>query len=218
LSQRHVKYPSDRKRVIEPVINQIEGKPLSTGILSYCRIHKAKDGRDYKLIARKRPFQRLTEPEEAPAQLPTARSELIILLTEQGLTENQARELVNQRDEKIIKLQLEALPYRLKRYKEQGEEANKAAVLYRSIKENWSPPKEYYEAKRQEEREKRAKHYLMWQCLTFFPKEKECENSRKVLLTPKEEGYPKSCPLCGGKIEKLGEHKEYPEDEVPYYY
>jgi hypothetical protein len=205
LSQTYIRRPSDRKVKIEPVLKELEGRPLSTGILSSCRIYKAEDGRDYKLIAHKRPFQRLTEPEEAPAQLPTARSELITLLTEQGLTESQARELVSQRDEKIIKLQLEALPYRLKRYKEQGEEANKAAVLYRSIKEDWSAPKEYWETKEREEREKRAKYYNLYHCRNM-----DCQYRQTLLKVAKEGPQPRSCPRCGSDLElEVKDWKEY---------
>lgn len=59
LSQRHVRFPSERKKVIEPVLEEVKGKPLSTGILIHCKIERTKDGTDYKLVSLKRPFKRL---------------------------------------------------------------------------------------------------------------------------------------------------------------
>lgn len=55
LSQSYVRYPADRKRVIEPVSEELRNKPLSTGILTYCEVQGTKDGKDYKLVCRKRP-------------------------------------------------------------------------------------------------------------------------------------------------------------------
>lgn len=44
--------PSVRKRKIEKVIKELRGKPISTGIL-HLALEKTKDGRDWKLVARK---------------------------------------------------------------------------------------------------------------------------------------------------------------------
>jgi len=63
LSQRYIKYPSQRKKKLAPVLQELEGNPLSTGILSYCQIHKTEDGKDYKLVAKKTPYQTLLQTE-----------------------------------------------------------------------------------------------------------------------------------------------------------
>lgn len=55
LSQNYVKYPSQRKMVIEPVLEELKSKPLSTGTLTYCKVQKTKDDKDYKLVCRKKP-------------------------------------------------------------------------------------------------------------------------------------------------------------------
>ena len=62
LSQDHIRYPSDRKVVIDPVLEELRTKPLSTGILSHVDIRKTKDGLDYKLVSRKFPFKALQFP------------------------------------------------------------------------------------------------------------------------------------------------------------
>jgi len=63
LSQRYVTYPSQRKGQIEPVLEQLEGKSLSTGKLSSCKIEKTADGKDYKLVCRKTGVTRIPEPQ-----------------------------------------------------------------------------------------------------------------------------------------------------------
>lgn len=57
LSQNHIKYPSGRKRVIDPVLTELKGKQLSTGILIYCAVESTKDGTDYKLVCRKKTIE-----------------------------------------------------------------------------------------------------------------------------------------------------------------
>ena len=63
LSDRYMAYPSQRKGKIEPVLEQITGKELSTGKLSSCVIEKTTDGKDYKLVCRKTGVTQIPEPE-----------------------------------------------------------------------------------------------------------------------------------------------------------
>jgi hypothetical protein len=169
LSQRQIRYPADRKIKLAPVLKELEGKPLSTGVLSYCRIHKTQDGKDYKLVAHKKQFESLPTPPETekslelPLKAPTSQrneeNDLINELIAQGLTEIQAQELFTTFGEEVIRLQLEALPFRLQRYERRREPVNKSAILYRSIQERWTPPKSYYQAKEEQERQRKvAKH------------------------------------------------------------
>ena len=167
LSQKYVRYPSDRKIYLNPVLKELENKPLSTGILSYCRVHKTEDGRGYKLIARKRQFDSLPPPRpqteitfEEKTTAPTPLTPLMIQLMEKGLTENQVHEISNCLNEESIKKQLEILPYRLAWNKEQGRETqNPAALFYMSLKGDWDPPPNYLEtqaeAKRKQEQTQR---------------------------------------------------------------
>lgn len=59
LGQDYVRYPSDRKRTLTPVISLLRGKPLSTGILSHISIQKTQDGANYKLVCRKRAMKQV---------------------------------------------------------------------------------------------------------------------------------------------------------------
>jgi hypothetical protein len=215
LSQRQIRYPADRKAKLSPVVKELENKPLSTGILSYCRIHKTQDGKDYKLVAHKKQFEGLPLGEgtlELPREAPPCQhkpDELMARLTQEGLTESQAEELLTRFGVEVISLQLQALPYRLEHYRERNEQVNAAAILYRSIKENWTLPRSYFEAKEREERERTARHYILWHCKNTFA---ECQNSRRLIMTPREQGTPRSCPLCQGAVEIVEpDHKVYPD-------
>jgi hypothetical protein len=169
LSQRHVKYPSGRKRVIEPALEQLEGKDLSTGILSYCRVHKTADGKDYKLICRRAPFTGRLDKQDSPAQLEwlglefgqsqdipkskDPKSGLLSVLMEKGLTQKQAARLVSEVGAEDIITQVDCLPFRVHEYKAQGREINEAAILYDSIKDKWNPPEGYVKAEKEKEKE-----------------------------------------------------------------
>ena len=166
LSQNYVKYPSHRKFKTEPVLEQLRGKELSTGILSYAKIHKTTDGEDYKLVCRKKPFTKPLKKQEGPSQpqpklalpgkteLLDAESEHIGLdsiLVAKGLTQKQAAKLILESPE-AINDQLAYLPLRIDEYKAQGREINAAAILYDSISDNWQAPKSYREADKEKER------------------------------------------------------------------
>jgi len=169
LSQNHVKYPSDRKRVLDPVLEQLKSKELSTGILSYAEILKTADGKDYKLVCRKKPFTK--ELKDQPEQLtlpigieideseipesPEPCSELFSLLIEKGLTGKQAGRIISEKEPEVIKTQVEYLPYRIEEYKSQNKEINEPAILYDSIIDNWNTPKGYIEIGKIKEREAR---------------------------------------------------------------
>lgn len=167
LSQSYIQYPSQRKEKIVPVLQQLEGKLLSTGTLSYCRVDKTADGKDYKLICRKKPFAKKLKTQEIPPefQLPPPtepepelehlepKSELLSLLIEKGLTEKQAAKLISEKKPEVVKAQLDYFSFRLKDYESQGREINKPAILYDSIKGNWKAPKGYLKAEKEKERE-----------------------------------------------------------------
>lgn len=172
LSQKQIRYPSDRKAKIEPVLEQLRGKELSTGILYYAQILKTVDGKDYKLVCRKKPFPerlrgqevpfqpQLTLPTKTGSESPEAESEsaksgleLLPLLVEKGLTQKQAAKLVAKKSPEVINTQLEYLPFRLREYESRRKEINEPAILYDSINDNWKVPKGFIKAEKGKERE-----------------------------------------------------------------
>ncbi|MFC1718382.1 hypothetical protein ACFL6S_32300 [Candidatus Poribacteria bacterium] len=161
LSQGYIKYASQRKQKIQPVCDLLEGKPLSTGTLSYCRILKVKEKNDYKLVCRKKPFSKEGRknggamgylPQLIKPELGSG-SELVSLLVQRGLTEKQAEGLASAQTAEIINAQLIYLPFRLREYESQGNKVNEAAILHDSIRDNWSTPGGYLDAEKEKERE-----------------------------------------------------------------
>lgn len=61
-------WPSERLRLIRRAVEELEGKPISTGILRLAMV-KTKDDRDYKLIVKKRPTRALPSEGADPKHL-----------------------------------------------------------------------------------------------------------------------------------------------------
>lgn len=59
LQIRSVRYdrPAHRKKELEAILQDLEGRELTTGILTDARLTKTKDGTDYKIVLQKQPFQ-----------------------------------------------------------------------------------------------------------------------------------------------------------------
>jgi len=165
LSQKQIRYPSDRKAKLEPVLQQLRNKPLSTGTLSYCGIHKIERAKEYKLVCHKKHFTQELKEDGAKVQLilPTEpafeqpESELLTVLTQKGLTQKQSEKLLSEKGEEVIRLQIEYFPFRLEEYKAQGKAIKQPALLYDSIKDNWQPPLSHLEAGKQKQKQIRLK-------------------------------------------------------------
>ena len=52
-------YPSRRKQVLEPVLAELKGVELSTGILAEAKLERTADGKEWKGVFEKIPFERL---------------------------------------------------------------------------------------------------------------------------------------------------------------
>ena len=55
LEGEEYRYPRGRKRTLEKAIKELEGKPISTGVL-HLALSKTTDGKDWKLVVTKAPF------------------------------------------------------------------------------------------------------------------------------------------------------------------
>ncbi|MBM3282739.1 hypothetical protein FJY90_00660 [Candidatus Gottesmanbacteria bacterium] len=168
LSQKQIRYPADRKQKLEPVLGEICGKELSTGILSKIEVVKTADGKGYKLVCHKKPFSKKLKDKTLYTQLQFPMlgecsvereesgqdtSELLSQLVGLGLTEKQAGRLVLEVDSEVINAQIEYLPFRVRGYQAQGKQINESAILYDSINDNWGIPKGYFEVEKQQEHE-----------------------------------------------------------------
>ena len=100
LNDKNVKYPSQRKKRIDPVIPELVGKPISTGILISLEIQKTKDGSDYKLICQKKgqmPVKNLIKQAELSQKASKSKK-----LTEEPEIQNEKNKaLIQQRKESL---------------------------------------------------------------------------------------------------------------------
>jgi hypothetical protein len=215
LSQEYVPYPAKRKHRIKPVLDEIQGRPLSTGILSRCHIDKTEDGMGYKLVCHKKPSSMKVETEEkaslaSPPGHEESSPELLSALMDRGLTEKQAQNLVCEYDGELIEKQMEYLPFRIEEYKAQGQKVRDPAILYSSIKDNWQPPSGYFEAQKAREREAKRR----------FLAEEFAERAKKARIEAAEwasrsaEDRIKSSLDFWIKGEKLFRHRELTTEEI----
>ena len=59
LTGKEYVYLSARKRRLEPALKEMEGKPLTTGVLTKAALEKTKDGKDYKVVFEKKARRKL---------------------------------------------------------------------------------------------------------------------------------------------------------------
>jgi len=129
------------------IITDTDGKPDWT--LTYTIGKRAKA--QFRIFSKK---QKPREPQLSLTPLleqttPSTRAgELVNQLIQHGITEKDAKHLVQDRPESMIRTQLETLPFR------NPEDHGK--VLYLSIRDNWSLPEAYLKAKAEKERAAQA--------------------------------------------------------------
>jgi hypothetical protein len=100
LNDENVKYPSQRKKRIDPVIPELVGKPISTGVLTSLKIQKTKDGNDYKLICQKK-GQMAVKTFIKQAELSQKASKDKKLIEEPEIQNEGNKELIQQRKESL---------------------------------------------------------------------------------------------------------------------
>lgn len=146
LSQSYIKYPSQRKSKLAPVLKQLKGKPLSTGILVEAKIVKTEDRKHYKAVFVKEPRPSLWTQNQDPRQpeLPLATNsakaeeadkKLIKRLQKIGLSASQIDEIINNFDHEKIRQWLDALRF--------AKAKNKAAFLLTALRDNYELPSAY---------------------------------------------------------------------------
>ncbi len=96
VGETEYRYPSGRKRKLQKALTELEGKPISTGIL-HLTIERTQDNKDWKLVAEKLPFAQaeqlkvhrgeLVAPANPPEAIPYLVGELANLIG--GLHKNQ---------------------------------------------------------------------------------------------------------------------------------
>jgi hypothetical protein len=151
-------YLSGRRRAFLPALKEVEGKPLSTGVLTSVTIEKTSDGKDYKVV-----FQKAKQKQRSQSQ-PSTRTDkptttdltgLAKELHDRGINPKKARELVGRHSEDYLREKVEMFDF----VKSSGQALeNPPGYLIRMIEDNYQLSEEQEQriqsqAKRKEQEE-----------------------------------------------------------------
>ena len=147
-----------RKERLEPALQELLGKPLSSGgIIGKATLEQAKTTADYKVVFEKRSARKALPKEAAAETKPheettnTQDQELITKLCGYGIAPNRAKTLImSHRD--VVEQQLEYYPY----HAFTSTHSNPAGWLIKAIEENYAPPELYQDVLAQREEKQKA--------------------------------------------------------------
>ena len=102
LSQDGYPYPAQRKKLFTPVIDELRGVRITSGIITKAELVKTKDGSDWKVVFDKRPesFQQI---KQLPTKPPVKEDSLEEMLIKRGIAHEVAIQLCKDYNEQLIK-------------------------------------------------------------------------------------------------------------------
>ena len=175
-------YPSVRKQVLQPALNEMEGKPLSTGVLIKATLEKTKDGTDYKVVFEKKARRKLRKKIRG-RQATKVRSEqdstgLVHELYKRGVRpEAKCAELVAGYTEERIKEKMELFRLGV---------IETAGGLVAAIEDDWQPTKAQLKAKKtavREQVEEQVRELELEKGKIKKPYEEECDKIFEKIIT-----------------------------------
>lgn len=130
-------YLSARKRRLEPALKEMEGKPLTTGLLTKAALEKTSDGIDYKVVfekkARRKLRKKIRSTQPSPVQNEQDSIGLAEELDERGIKPKRVGvELCQNYDENRIREKIKMFDAGI---------IEDAGGLRRAIEEDWQPSK-----------------------------------------------------------------------------
>ncbi|NMC35238.1 MAG: hypothetical protein GYA36_22695 [Veillonellaceae bacterium] len=148
-------YPAQRKKLFEPILKELLGVEITSGIITKAELERTKNKEDYKVV-----FEKQAKKDwPAVVELPQEEEEiiesdsLIVELTKRGITPGVAKELIVQYPEILIREKIEVFDL-LRTGKSTMISKNPAGWLRSAIEQNYSAP-DNLETK--EKKAKRAK-------------------------------------------------------------
>jgi len=172
------KYPSKRKQLLEPALKELEGVELTTGILSYAKLEKTVDGKDWKAVFKKTK-KRLQIEHKREERKEINQASLAIDIFNKRFPQNIGMLKEEMTENLIEKHTLDKVVLHISRISNDGTVNNPAGLLRTSLEKDWDlpPTKEEIQKKEKQVRDEREK------------KEKEeWEKEREKYLKEKEEG------------------------------
>lgn len=147
------KYPSDRKRLLEPALRELEGVELTTGVLDYAKLEKTIDGKDWKAVFKKSRNRAKIEHKEEQKAINSDAVQAVEFFNQrfqdkkETLTEDTAEKL-------IIEHSLDKVMTHIARISNDGTINNPAGLLRISLEKNWDLPETKKEIQEKEKQEK----------------------------------------------------------------
>jgi len=149
-------YPSIRRQILQPVVEELKGVPLSTGVLTTAIIEETSDGKDYKVVFRKsRQRRKPAKIEPLPPDSEPSLSELAQELHNRGVSQPIAIELAQNHPEDHIREKIKMFDF-LKSSHSPLVSKNPPGWLRQAILEDWKASDEQLEASATREREQNA--------------------------------------------------------------
>lgn len=186
------KYPSDRKRLLEPALRELEGVELTTGILDYAKLEKTIDGKDWKVVFRKSRKRPKIEYKKEQEKTNNNVGQMIGFFNQKFpdkkglLTEDTAKQL-------IIEYSLNKVMLHISRISNDRSVNNPVGLLRMSLEKKWDLPltkEEIREKEKQtrDEKEKKQREEQQREKERYLREEGEEERLTKIFFSlPKEE-------------------------------
>ena len=148
-------YPAQRKKLFEPILKELEGVEISSGVITKAALERTKDRKDYKVVFEKQPKDEKTLALILPEVEEEVIEETSLLgeLTKRGISPGVAKDLIAGYPEVLIRNKIEIFDL-LRVGKSAMISKNPAGWLRSAIEQNYSAP-DNLETK--EKKAKRAK-------------------------------------------------------------
>ncbi|MFH1621496.1 MAG: replication initiator protein A [Candidatus Omnitrophota bacterium] len=146
-------YPSQRKRLLEPVLEELEGIELTTGVLSQARLEKTMDGKDWKVVFKKSKKRPGIEHKKEQGET-NKNTELVIELFNKRFPHKRGT-LIEDTVEKLIReYSFDKVMLHISRISNDGTVNNPAGLLRISLEKDWDLPPTKEEAREQERKDR----------------------------------------------------------------
>jgi len=152
------KYPSKRKQLLEPVLEELEGAELSTGMISQAKLEKTTDGKDWKVVFRKAK-KNVKGKHEKKQEKVNGETNLVIELFNKRYPEKKGTLKEEVAERLIKKHSLDKVMLHISRISNDETVNNPVGLLRTSLEKEWDlkPTQDEIQQKEKQARDEREK-------------------------------------------------------------
>jgi len=159
IPQASYPHPSQRKKLFDPILKELEGVEISSGIISRAVLERTKDREDYKVVFDKQPKSEALEvqgPIQVLEEETIETTSLLAELASRGITVGVAKDLITRYPEVLIRNKIEVFDL-LRAGKSSMISKNPAGWLRSAIEQNYSAPANLETKEKKQKREEASK-------------------------------------------------------------